>query len=222
MATGKQNQEIEVKLPVPDGRRLGLRLKKVRARIVVPRTYESNTLYDTPSRNLTRHGQLIRIRLEQRGRLPGKARSGQSVNAVLTYKGPLGLRRASASSRDNAVDKPRFKIRQEIEVAVGNPEQMARILRSLGFHPVFRYEKFRTTYVLRGIPGVKVEFDETPVGLFLELEGNAAAIDRAAGRLGYSAADYLTLTYGDIYLADCRRRGREPTDMLFPPIKKSR
>jgi hypothetical protein len=69
---------------------------------------------------------------------------------------------------------------------------------------------------------VKVEFDETPVGLFLELEGNADAIDRAAVRLGYSSADYLTSTYGAIYLADCRRRGRKPSNMLFPPTKKSR
>jgi adenylate cyclase class 2 len=222
MATGKQNQEIEIKLPVPDGRRLGLRLKKVRARIVVPRTYESNTLYDTPSRNLTRHGQLIRIRIEYPSPNARKAQLGRPLRAVLTYKGPPDLRPALPPLHAKPADKPRFKIRQEIEVAVGNPEQMARILRSLGFHPVFRYEKFRTTYVLRGIPGVKVEFDETPVGLFLELEGNAAAIDQAAVRLGYSAADYLTLTYGDIYLADCRRRGRKPTGMLFPPIKKSR
>jgi adenylate cyclase class 2 len=222
MFTGKQNQEVEIKLRVPDARRLGLHLKKVRARIVVPRTYESNTLYDTPSRNLTRHGQLIRIRMEQPNPHPGKAQSGRRVNAVLTYKGPHGLRRASPSSGAKTAGKPRFKIREEVEVAVGDPEQMARILRFLGFRPVFRYEKFRTTYVLAGVPGVKVEFDETPVGLFLELEGNADAIDRAALRLGYSAADYLTSTYGDIYLADCRCRGRKPTDMLFPPIKKSR
>ncbi len=218
----KSNQEVEIKLRVPDIREFGLRLKKLKAQVAVPRTYESNTLYDTPSRKLTRHGQLIRIRMEQQSPNAGKALSGRRVNTVLTYKGPPGVRRASPSSRAKTAAMPRLKIREEIEVAVSDSEQMARILRCLGFRPVFRYEKFRTTYVLRGIPGVKVEFDETPVGLFLELEGNADTIDRAALRLGYSAADYLTSTYGDIYLADCRRHGRKPTDMLFPPTKKSR
>src|SRR5579862_1657294 len=61
----KANQEVEIKLRVPDIREFGLRLKRLKARVVVPRTYESNTLYDTPSRNLTRHGQLVRIRMEQ-------------------------------------------------------------------------------------------------------------------------------------------------------------
>lgn len=219
---GKQNQEVEIKLRVPDARQLGLRLKRVKARLVVPRTYESSTLYDTPSRNLTRHGQLIRIRTEQPSPEAGRARSRRRVNAVLTYKGPTDVRRAPQSSRDKTAPRPRFKIREEIELGVDDPEQMARILRFLGFRPVFRYEKFRTTYVLRGIPGVKVEFDETPVGLFLELEGNSRAIDRAAARLGYATADYLTSTYGDIYLADCQRRGRTPTNMLFLPTKKSR
>ncbi len=48
---------------------------------------------------------------------------------------------------------------------------MGSILRALGLYSTFRYEKFRTTYALPGIRGLKVEFDETPVGLFLELEG---------------------------------------------------
>ena len=57
---------------------------------------------------------------------------------------------------------------------------MARILRALGLHPVFRYEKFRTTYALPGVRGLKIELDETPVGIYLELEGPIARIDRGA------------------------------------------
>jgi adenylate cyclase class 2 len=146
---GRPNQEVEIKLRVPDAKRLGLRLEKAKARVVIPRTYESNTLYDTPSRKLTRHGQLIRIRMEQQTPNAGNARSGRRANAVFTYKGPPDVRRASPSFRHKAGRRPRFKIREEIEVAVGDPEQMASILKSLGFRPVFRYEKFRTTYVLR-------------------------------------------------------------------------
>jgi hypothetical protein len=87
---------------------------------------------------------------------------------------------------------------------------------------VFRYEKFRTTYAFPGIRGLKIELDETPVGVYLELEGSVAAIDRGARLLGYTRPEYLKETYGSLYLADCRRRGRKPGDMLFPATKKLR
>jgi adenylate cyclase class IV len=96
---------------------------------------------------------------------------------------------------------------------------MIRILRALGLHPMFQYEKFRTTYALPEIPNVKVEFDETPIGLYLELEGTVAAIDRAARSLGYSRTDYISKSYGALYIADCRRRGIKSTGMLFPATK---
>jgi adenylate cyclase class IV len=96
---------------------------------------------------------------------------------------------------------------------------MIRILRALGLHPMFQYEKFRTTYALPEIPNVKVEFDETPIGLYLELEGTVAEIDRAARSLGYSRTDYISKSYGALYIADCRRRGIKSTGMLFPATK---
>jgi adenylate cyclase class 2 len=99
---------------------------------------------------------------------------------------------------------------------------MARILGALGLRPAFRYEKFRTTFALPGIRHLKIELDETPVRIFLELEGPVADIDRDASRLGYARNDYTTDTYASLYLADCLRRSRKPGDMLFPPTKKLR
>ena len=115
-----------------------------------------------------------------------------------------------------------FKIKEEVEVSVSGADEMPRILQALGLHPMFRYEKFRTTYALPGVRAVKIEIDETPIGLYLELEGPAPGIVHAAGLLGYDRKDYMTDTYGSLYLADCRRRGRKAGDMLFPPIKKLR
>jgi len=99
---------------------------------------------------------------------------------------------------------------------------MHRILTALGLRPMFRYEKFRTTYALRGLRNLKIEFDETPIGAFLELEGSPSAIDRAARLLGYARSHYITQTYGALYIADRRRHGSRPTDMLFPRAKKMR
>jgi len=51
----------------------------------------------------------------------------------------------------------------------------------------FSYEKYRTTMKLPGsarwAKDLVIEVDETPIGTFLELEGPAEAIDRAAQNL---------------------------------------
>lgn len=215
-------EEIEIKLRVPDVAALRSRLKRLRAREISPRTYESNTLYDTPKKDLRRRGQLIRIRIEQPASSLGKRRPNENAAAVLTYKGPPLLSRNPLKAGRHAEIRSHFKIKDEAEVSVARADQMARILRALGLHPVFRYEKFRTTYALPGIRELKIELDETPVGIYLELEGPVAGIDRGARLLGYARQDYLKETYGSLYLAACRRRGRKPGDMLFPPTKKLR
>ena len=80
--------------------------------------------------------------------------------------------------------------------------------------PTFRYEKFRTAYRLPR-SRLHLDLDETPVGVFLELEGEPRAIDRAARALGFAPSDYIRGTYWDVYAADCRRRGRIRRNMVF-------
>lgn len=217
----KHREEIEIKLRVPNVAALRSRLKRLRAREITLRTYESNTLYDTPRYDLRRRGQLIRIRTEQPASSFGKRRPKENAAALLTYKGPSSTSSATKPGR-NSRTRSHFKIKDEAEVAVTGADELAGILRALGLHPTFRYEKFRTTYALQGVRDLKIELDETPVGTYLELEGPVAGIDRAAHLLGYTRNDYMTATYGSLYLAACRRRGRKPGDMLFPTTKKLR
>jgi adenylate cyclase class 2 len=227
MLKSPRKHEIEIKLCVKDVSALRHRLKQLRARVVFPRTHESNTLYDTPKKDLTRRGQLIRIRIEQPSFDRNRKVRSRPTNAILTYKGPPQSARTAIDKSSGCglhleparIQSGRYKIREEIEIAVSDGEQMRRILVALGLRPLFVYEKFRTTYVLPGVRGLKIELDETPIGTFLELEGAPPAIDRVAGRLGYTRADYVTQTYGALYIADCRRRGRKPANMLFLPKK---
>ncbi len=252
--TRKANQEIEIKLHVTDVPALRRCLKQLRARLVIPRTYESNTLYDTPRKDLARRGQLIRIRIEQPSSPTNRKTRSLPPRAVLTYKGagspwsrPEKGPPQSAHPRRSAIDRRRnlgrYKVREEVEIAISNGEHMRQILSALGLHPLFRYEKFRTTYAISTIRRLKIELDETPIGTFLELEGSPMAIDRAARLLGYSHSDYITQTYGALYIAhshlpgtgSARRRhsagfgasatwtqpesGSKPADMLFPTTK---
>ena len=93
----------------------------------------------------------------------------------------------------------RYKVREEIETELRDGGTIQRIFEGLGLRGWFRYEKYRTTYVLPGrqswAKGLLIEVDETPIGTFVELEGQAAAIDRAAKELGYSTRDYVLKNY---------------------------
>jgi adenylate cyclase, class 2 len=64
--------------------------------------------------------------------------------------------------------------------------------------------------------------DETPIGNYLELEGPPRWIDQTARLLGFTHADYITRSYGYLYLAYCRERRIRPKDMLFQdrPLRK--
>lgn len=191
-------REIEIKLRIRDVRELAARLRQLRADCA-GRVFEQNTLYDTPDSDFRRHGRLLRIRVETPARsapIPGGLRS-----AVVTSKSP-----------DPASTRSRYKEKLERELSVRLPHKWAAMLRSLGFRAGFYYEKYRTTFRL---PGLHLDLDETPVGTYLELEGDPRAIDRAARALGFSPRDYIRGTYWDVFQAECRRRGRFPKNMRF-------
>jgi adenylate cyclase, class 2 len=196
-------RETEIKLRVADLPGLLHKLGRLRASCL-GRVFERNTLYDTLDSDLRRQGYLLRVRIATPA-LSRMVRGGQA-GAWITSKRPAPAR---AQSRGLS----RYKVKLEREAVLPSVRGFAASLRSLGFRPGFLYEKFRTTFRL---PGLHLDLDETPVGVFLEIEGRPRAINRAARALGYSPCDYIRSTYWDLYAADCRRRGRIPRNMLFP------
>ena len=180
--------EIEIKLRLK-GELADIR-KKLRSlgfRVLKRRAFESNILFDSIKRTLRKHGKLLRVR-----RVSG--------HGVLTFKGPS--------------EPSRYKKRWETETHLRDSDAVEAILAHIGYHPVFRYEKFRTEYAARAGPG-HVLLDETPIGNFLELEGSPRWIDRTARLLGFSARDYINRSYGYLYLAHCRERRIRPKNMQF-------
>ncbi len=180
------NREIEIKLRLPDLRTARRLLRNAGFKVARPRVFEFNVVFDTTRASLRKRGALLRLR--QAGR-----------ECTLTYKGP--------SSRS------KYKSRQEIEVRIPDGKSFEHILLNLGYHPVFRYEKYRTEHRADGA-GL-VTLDETPIGLFLELEGPPAWIDRTARRLEFSETLYITDSYGELYAKFRRGRRRRPDAMVF-------
>jgi adenylate cyclase class 2 len=207
-------RETEIKLRIHNRKAFERALRKLRARAskggTPVRVHERNVIFDTPDGGLAKHGQLLRLRtegMESRGR---KARDKSGKRVVLTFKSPAMRPEDSAG---------RHKVREETEVEVASAETLTKIFEGLGLRGWFRYEKYRTTYVLpasaRWAKGLLVEMDETPIGTFVELEGPPEAIDRAASLLGFSHRDYVTKNYLQLYLEECRRSGVQPQDMVF-------
>jgi adenylate cyclase class 2 len=213
-------RETEIKLRISDVRAFHRALKRIGARLAGPgssKVHEENVIFDTPQGGLAKHGQLLRIRTETpevRGRLKT---AGAKQRVVLTFKQPM-VRPASAGMESASYGS--YKVRDEIELEVTDPGNLTRIFEGLGMSGWFRYEKYRTTFRLPDSKswanGLLIELDETPIGTFVELEGPASAIDRAAEELGFSKHDYVLKNYLVLYMEDCRRRGVQPSHMVFP------
>ena len=183
----QSTQETEIKLAVPSPGAIRRTLRAAGFRVSRKRVFESNAIYDTAAPSLRPAGTLLRLR--QAGR-----------TATLTYKGP-----ALAG---------KHKSREELEVEVADHAAMAAILERLGYRPTFRYEKYRTEFRQPDLAGIAM-LDETPIGVYLELEGEAEWIDRTAALLGFGESDYLTASYGRLYQEWCEARGCEATGMTF-------
>jgi adenylate cyclase class 2 len=218
------SNETEIKLKITDAKALHRSLKRLGARAAikgVTRVREENLLFDTPESQIAKNGQVLRIRMES-PELAGKKAVADKSRTILTFKRPVQdtTNRLAASLRRD------YKVREEFELEVSDGAALSQIFAGLGMRAWFRYEKYRTTYKLPAskswAKNLLIEFDETPIGTFVELEGPADAIDRAASELGFSKQDYILKNYLLLYVEDCRKRGEQPKDMIFAPEKPRR
>ncbi|HET9796229.1 MAG TPA: class IV adenylate cyclase [Thermoanaerobaculia bacterium] len=147
---------------------------------------ESNVLFDDAAGRLLASGTALRLR-RARGR------------ALVTFKGRAAFEGA-------------VKRREELETEVADAATFERVLERLGFVPKFRYDKRREEF---RFAGCVVALDETPIGTFVEIEGEPSAIEAAATDLGLDPRHAVRDSYAGLY-----RRAREsdpslPPDMVF-------
>jgi adenylate cyclase class 2 len=179
--------ETEIKLAVPGPRQARALLSSTGFQVTRPRTLEINLVLDDKKGSLRGSRRLLRLR-----------KAGKIV--TLTFKGP-------------PLPGP-HKSRPEYEVGLSSLEYAETIFGALGYRTVFRYEKYRTEYARPGESGHAL-LDHTPIGTFVELEGAAKWIDRTAHEFGRARKDYITLSYGSLYLSYCKQHGLPPTHMVF-------
>jgi len=182
--------ETEVKLACGDLSRLenaGFALT-----ISKPRHFEDNWLLDWPDQMLFKQGAALRVRA-----VGGKG--------SVTFKGVVPESEGSP-----------LKVREEIESDTSDPMRMIDLFERVGFRRAFRYQKYRTDYALR-LDGeeLKVSFDETPMGNFIEIEGDGPSILRVLETVGFSGSEIIRESYPDLQLARCQSRGVPLEDLVF-------
>jgi len=183
-------KEIEIKFRVANLPALSRALKRAGFKQLTRSTHEVNALYDLPGQKLRNRDEMLRLR--KYGRI-----------WTLTHKA-----KSTAG---------RHKARVELETHVENGPKMDAILRTLGFAPTFRYEKYRAEWSDRK---GHVVVDKTPIGNFGEIEGTPRWIDRTAHRLGIGRGDYITQTYAPMFFEWKRRTKSPATEMTFKALRK--
>jgi adenylate cyclase class 2 len=185
--------ETEIKFKVDDISALARRLEAAGFVIATPRSFESNVLYDTPAREMRARTEILRIR---------------------SYAGHWTVTHKRLPDEGPGLDTHKHRVETETEVADG--AVLEDIFLSLGLVAAFRYEKWRTEW--RDGEGHCV-VDETPIGIYAELEGSATWIDRSAAKLGISKEQYITLSYGRLFEEWCNEHGSSETDLTFAAIR---
>lgn len=194
-----QAAEIELKFPVADPVKLQFRLTELGFHLETPRTFEHNTLYDTPARDLRSRRQILRLR--QYGPL-----------CTVTHK--------RQPAENEPVDTTRYKVRIETETIVAEGAALGEILKQLGYTPAFVYEKFRSEWSQTISTEVMAHLviDETPIGTYAELEGPTKWIDETLASLGVDQASCLTDSYGKLFLDWKQRTHSSAENLTFAEI----
>lgn len=184
--------EREVKLLFPTTAAARAAVLAAGAVLADARRLQDDSLYDLPDETLRKQGCVVRIRTERWTDRPD--------TTTLTVKGP--------------VQSSQMKLREEHETRVEHAEALMRAFDALGMHVWFRYQKYREEF---STPGVVVAIDETPVGTYVELEGDEDAILTMTTALGRSPADFIIDSYYRLFMKRRDEFGLAGPHMIFGP-----
>jgi len=183
--------ELEAKFKVESHDAVRGRLVQAGAHLV-SNGLEHNVIYALPGDSPHLRGCGLRVRTVT---FDSASRPEQ---ATLTFKGP--------------VLPGSLKRREEIEVALGDGPQGARIFEKLGYAVLLRFEKRRERW---SMDGCLIELDTVPyIGAFVEIEGpDEPAIRSAQARIGLADAPHIQASYVRMLLAHREASRLDPTEL---------
>jgi adenylate cyclase class 2 len=181
----EDDQERELKFSSVELDELRRRLVELEAERLRPALFEDNWIFDRDG-EMASSGCLLRLRTDSHG-------------ARITYKGPVRY-------------EEQTRVRLEHETAVDDAVQIRAVLEGLGYRVVRRYQKVREEWHLGAIV---VSLDHTPIGDFVEFEGESA--EAVARRCRLDPAKAERRSYLRLYDDYRKEHPEAPEDMVFPP-----
>ncbi len=181
---GKDPLERELKFAQVDLEKLRERLLELEAERAAPGSLEDNWILDRGG-ELEAAACILRLREDGRG-------------ALVTFKGAARF-------------EGTLKVRRELEVRVDDALQARAIFESLGYRVVRRYQKIREEWRLGS---ESIALDHTPIGDFVEFEGERAEV--IARRCGFDPTKADLRTYLRLYEDYLATHPEAPADMVFP------
>lgn len=167
-------KEIEAKFKIDDPNKI----LKEKEFSVVSKNHVLDIYFDNPSVNLQKDDRVLRLRKE-------------NDKCFIAYKGP----------RDK---KSKIIEREEIEEEVSDFEQAYKIITALGFTPIAKAEKERTTI---NYDGVEIVLDKYPfIGYFVEIEGDYDKVISVSKMLGFDIKDSIKKNCTESFLEFCKEK----------------
>ncbi len=192
MDGGGTRVEIEIKLRVASVQEGLEKIALLPAELEEAPRLEDNEVYDTATGSLAAAGSLLRLR-------------------VVGGRGIVTLKEKVASAL-------RAKVRSETETSVDVPDAIRAVFARVGLVRVYRYQKYRSYHAWTDPQSghqLMITLDDTPIGVFMELEGDSGTIERAAAKMGFAASDHILDDYLSLHKAWLAQRGLPFGDMVF-------
>ena len=185
------NIEREIKLRYRNRREAEVAIATIQKSPHKERRLQDDRLLDLLDGDLRRKRCALRVRVEKF--------FGGRTTAIVTFKG--------------TPQQDIMKVREEIETTLTDGDTMLQIFEKLGWRVWFRYQKYREEFITTN--NVIIALDETPMGIFVELEGAKDAVVQLTKSLGKTSTDYINASYRKLYETDCLEAGRPISDMVF-------
>ena len=174
--------EVELKSVVDDVERRRANIERAGAVIVYAGRLEDRR-WDTPDRALFAKDHVLRVRTY---------RSDAGVRAELDWKGP--------TRREGG-----YKLRDELETKVSDPDVLGEILVALGYEVSIAIDREIVQYDLQG---TMIRFERYPrMDDLVEVEGEPEEIERAIAILGLPRAGFNTDRLPDFVMRFEQRTG---------------
>ena len=198
MNDSKRHVEREVKLAFASARAAREAVAGLGAAPQRARRRQDDRLFDTQDGRLAAARSTLRVRIESPAAGSGGRADPVGSTASITFKGPP--------------QADVMKVRDELETEISDGSLMLALLEAVGFTVTWRYQKYREEFER---DGTIIAIDETPCGVFVELEGEEADVTALAAALGRTVDDYIAWSYRNLWEQQCQSLGVPVGDMVF-------